>query len=161
MKKIFLGGVLGKGKFALVDDEDYERVNKLNWSFSSRQYAQSKLNKKTISMHRFVFCPLKDQRLDHKNGDKLDNRKENLRVADMYENARNRGKNKGIYSSIYKGVCWSIRDKRWRAQIKIKSKKIGLGNFKSELHAAMSYDIWAREIHGEFAYPNFPTALYK
>jgi hypothetical protein len=87
MKKI----QLTKNKYALVDDEDYEELNKYNWYYSYQGYAvrtNHRLNK-CIYMHRIIMNPLDYKQVDHINHNKLDNRKENLRICDRFQNLQN------------------------------------------------------------------------
>ncbi len=91
---------------------------------------------------------------DHINGNKLDNRRENLRVCTLAENNRNRTIYKNNKSG-FKGVYWSRADKKWRAQIKINNRMIYLGIFDDLLEAALTYDEAAVRYHGKFAKINF------
>jgi hypothetical protein len=103
-------------------------------------------------------------RVDHANGDGLDNRRQNLRQATQQQNMRNSRKYRGG-SSRYKGVCWKIRNQRWLAQIYVSEqdasgvptkRKLHLGTFTDQETAARAYDAAAREHFGEFACLNFP-----
>ena len=93
--------------------------------------------------------------VDHINGNPLDNRKSNLRICTNAENQRNRGVNKNNTSG-YKGVCWAKQNKKWKARIKHNGKLIHLGYYKDKEEAARAYDKKAKELHGEYAYLNFP-----
>lgn len=95
---------------------------------------------------------------DHINGDRLDNRRANLRICNGMENARNRGVSARHIEipSRYKGVSWERRAARWQAQIGCDGKKFHLGLFATEEEAARAYDAKARELHGDFARLNFP-----
>lgn len=156
MKKI----ELTKGHVALVDDEDFDRVNQFKWysSFNGRSsYAKrrpwDKKEKKyfTLAMHRFIMKPEKDQLIDHINHNTLDNRKCNLRICNMTQNCANSLKPKGITSSKFKGVSWCKRDKKWICGIMINYKKIYLGRYDSEVESAQIYNNKAKELFGEFA----------
>lgn len=155
MKKI----KLSQNKFALVDDEDFEWINKLKWYYSSYGYATSKSsNYKTIFMHREILKVSKGMVIDHVNRNKLDNRRENLRICNNSQNNANKSKQKGEFSSLYKGTYWDKFNKLWSCQITINNKIIRIGRFEQERHAAMAYDIWAKELHGKFAVLNFNSA---
>jgi len=149
---------LTRGKYALVDEEDYERVNKYNWCASKESnswYAYTTINNKHRSLHKFLLKSNKG-RIDHINHDGLDNRKINLRDCTPSENAQN-GRSHRDSVSKYKGVSWFKRDNKWKAQISINGKNKHLGYFLSEEEAARAYDAKAKELHKEFAYLNFPV----
>lgn len=150
---------LTKGKTAIVDDEDFELLSQWKWQLYSGGYARRSYRKNgksmNVAMHRFILKLPKGLYTDHINGNRLDNRKENLRVCSYRENAYNRVKRTGT-SSIFKGVYWHKHNKAWLTGIRLKEGKLKVvGYFKNEIHAAMAYDIWAKELYGEFAKLNF------
>lgn len=143
---------LTKGQFAKVDNEDFDKVKGINWNISKRGYVE---NTRKGKMHRYITnCP-GNKSVDHKNHDKLDNRKSNLRICDHKENMRNTKRRKTKTSSIYKGVFFCKRDKKWNSKIQKDGKQISLGYFHSEIEAAKVYDKKAIELFGEFALTNF------
>lgn len=155
MKKIKLKGKHGKGKFALVDDEDYELVSLFKWFPTKLGYVRSTSiinNKKiNISLHILIMKHDNKKHIDHKNGNPLDNRKNNLRFCTRSQNYMNK---KGAYknsTSKYKGVHWRKGRNTWRAGIGIDGKAIHLGTFKLEIEAAKAYNEKALELFGEFA----------
>src|ERR1035437_10255530 len=92
----------------MVDDEDYEELNKYSWHLNDNGYAMHTFNPNKVRMHRYIKnLTFKDNKIfiDHINGNKLDNRKENLRLCNNMENLFNRGKNLNNTSG-YKGVVW-------------------------------------------------------
>ncbi len=152
------------GKFAKVDEGDYNLVIGLNWTShynptSQTFYAENsaylgQVNGKTItkciSMHRLLMNPEKGMFVDHKNGDGLDNRRENLRVCTRAQNNSNRDKHM-IGTSKYKGV-WKGKNKtKYRCCIRVNKQRIHLGYFENELDAAKKYNEAALLHHGEFA----------
>lgn len=120
MKKIKLRP---KG-FALVDDDDYERLTKYAWYINNRGYVSAgeyKNGKRVqiLSMHRMVNNTPKGLYTDHINHDKFDNRKSNLRTVTSHENQLNRAEpHPRNNKSGYRGVHWSKRGGKWEAQIK-------------------------------------------
>lgn len=150
---------LTKGQFTLVDDEDFERLNKWKWyahKGTSTFYACRRENvayKKyvSISMHRYLLG-LSDSKTmaDHKDGNGLNNQRANLRGATRSQNAAN-SRNRKDGSSKYKGVSWTVRDKRWAANIDLNSVRISLGYFINEADAAIAYNEAAIKYHGQFA----------
>ncbi len=147
---------LPRGHAALVDEEDYERTMYFNWcSFESRgrRYAQSD----SVSMHSFILgCKIEE--IDHKNGNGLDNRKQNLRHCTKTQNMRNVRKTRSATSSKYKGVSFTKSISKWCAEITADWKRYNLGYYLIEEDAARVYDAKARELFGEFTNLNFPEA---
>lgn len=146
---------LTQGLKAIIDDEDYASLSQWNWHVNSYGYAVGYLKKQKIKLHRLIMGDPVGIEIDHINGNKLDNRKGNLRLATRQQNAWNTCKNLRGGSSIYKGVTLHKANNRWRARITFNGKIKPLGLFKKEHHAAMAYDIWAKDIHSEFAKLNF------
>jgi hypothetical protein len=150
---------LSKGKSALIDDEDYDHVREWNWRAQQNQdgrwYAMAwDLYPNFVLMHRVILCPPDSIDVDHKNGDGLDNRRINLRLATRSQNVA-AGRPAGGKSSIFKGVSWDNSRGRWRVMIKDGTKHKFLGRFADEVEAAKAYDEAALEVFGEFAYQNF------
>jgi hypothetical protein len=147
---------LTKGKFALVDAEDFERLNQWKWYLHSTGYAVRsdyiKKSLKTIKMHVEILGEKPGKEIDHINGKKSDNRKVNLRHCSRSENQSNRPKNKNN-STGYKGVKaqWTGKRFTYQARIIINRKYVHLGTFKTKLEAHRAYIKKAKELHGEFA----------
>ena len=149
---------LTRGKVALVNDEDYERVMMHKWcavKTRNKWYAQRREGKKKVSLHRFILDAKSGEECDHINGDGLDNRRCNIRIVTSQQNKWNQQKTHG--SSIYKGVSWEKDRNKWRTGIRINNKDIHLGLFDSEEEAAKAYDAKAIELFGEYAKLNFPS----
>jgi len=132
-----------------VDLDDINRVNEHEW-FYSNGYIKALINDKWVTLHRFIMNPSAEQIVDHIDGDKLNNMKENLRLCSKAENQRNQKIHKNNTSG-YKGVRWNEKDKRWRAYIRKDSKSIYIGNFKELKEAVIAYNNKAIELFGEFA----------
>lgn len=101
-------------------------------------------------MHRLILSLKSGEICDHINGDKLDNRKKNLRVCTSSQNLANRGSQKNSRSGI-KGVTFYVRTGKWAANIAFNRKQTFLGYFLSKEEAASAYNQAAIEHHGEFA----------
>ena len=151
---------LTQGQTALVDDDDFDTLNQFKWIAQrsrSTFYANQclKVNGKwtAISMHRAILSPLPDEETDHINGNGLDNRRSNLRLANRAQNSFNRKLNKNNKSG-FKGVRRSPSG-RWRAEVRFKGKTLHLGHFNTVERAAQAYDSIAIELFGEFARLNF------
>lgn len=132
MKKI----PLTKGKFALVDDEDFDYLGQWKWSFSG-QYAvrgaylgriDGKDRYRRVYMHRDINKTPRGMETDHINQDKLDNRKTNLRSVNKGQNNRNRKAYKCNVTGIV-GVVWYKQTQRYCAQIVIDKKRKHLGYY--------------------------------
>lgn len=119
----------------------------------SNGYRKAHVGPHTILVHRIIWlmshgdCP--DQ-LDHINLCKSDNRLENLRPADHYQNQYNT-RLKSQNSSGYKGVGWSNTAKRWHARHRFKRKLVHVGYFDTPEEAHSAYAESVRRLHGEFA----------
>lgn len=153
MKEIQLSN---NGKIVLIDDEDFELVSLFRW-YENDGYARTAvcIDKKIyrILLHRLIMNAKPTERLDHSNGNRLDNQKRNLRFCTNGQNAMNRGKKVGT-SSRYKGVDWFPSVNKWRARIVINQNKVLLGYFTCENEAGNAYNKKASELFGEYAKPN-------
>lgn len=148
---------LTQGKFAIVDDEDFEWLSHWKWMAvkgGKTWYATRTL--KQIRMHREIVKCHSTEIVDHINRNGLDNRRENLRVCNAFESGQNRGLFSSNKSSKYKGVSWHVRCNKWEVQIVSKGKSFYIGLFDNEEDAAIAHDVAAQIFHREFAYLNFP-----
>lgn len=156
---------LTQNKRAIVDDDDYEYVNQFKWcvykSSSGKYYAsrnnsrKSKEGKYLIKMHRYILRLHKrdGHHVDHENGNTLDNQKSNLRIVTNQQNSFNR-KEQSNNKSGYKGVYKHSQYDKWVAQIKIGDKRYHIGVFDTPELAALSYNEYAQEHHGQYGYKN-------
>ena len=157
--------VIASGHTVLVDDCDANLVTKTKWHYRAmcrkwyvtRPSGQGKY-KRAAYLHRLITGAGAGQIVDHINGNSLDNRRENLRIVDSVQNARNRAKTSLKTSSQFKGVCFDSRHKSrpWRASIRTDEGRKHLGQFATEFEAAKAYDVASRRFHGEFGRTNFP-----
>jgi hypothetical protein len=132
---------LTKGKAALVDPQDHSKLNQHPWYYGFRGYAmRSKVmpndRRKTVSMHREILGAKDHEEVDHINGDRLDNRRSNLRVLGRSANLHNRG---AYGPSGLKGVSWDKRKKKWRAEIGKHGKRAWLGYHDTKADAEREY----------------------
>lgn len=149
---------LTRGQNAIVDAEDFKWLSQWNWCASwmkSGFYALRREGRRIILLHCQILNFRFGKEVDHRNGNSLDNRRENLRHSTHSENARNRGKQRNN-SSGFKGVYWYKRSHKWRAQIQLDGKMRYIGYFNNLVDAARAYDKKARELHGRFCHLNFP-----
>jgi hypothetical protein len=122
--------------YALVDDE-FAYLADLIWHLDSDGYA---INFKTKTrMHKMI---MKGEEIDHINGNRLDNRRSNLRVITHKENVQNGSAHKDS-TSKYKGVS---KHKQWRVQLCHEGRKMLIGEFPTEKIAATAYDLWAKPL---------------
>jgi hypothetical protein len=156
---------LTQGKSALVDDTDYERVNRFKWhainnhGFRATRVVTVEGRQTTIHMSRFIMnCTDPNLFVDHINHNTLDNRRDNLRVCTAKENQWNKIKERTKQSSPYKGVFVRAVGNRLRisARIRINGRLKQIGDFKTLEDAAHAYDQAAVKYFGEFACVNFP-----
>ena len=140
---------LTKGQFALVDDEDFDRLTAMgSWCINSHGYAvRSKGYKKpdgrrgciTIFMHRVIMNTPAGMDTDHGDTDRLNNQKYNLRVCTRSQNKMNTKKRAGNKSG-FKGVSWNKQRSKWESYISVNSKKKNLGLFNHKADAAIAYN---------------------
>lgn len=162
------------GKFAIVDDADYELTSKFKWSSingTNTDYAicsvhlgylhspTKKRIKCTLRLHRLIMRPPKAMEVDHINHNGLDCRRSNMRICTKAQNQYN--KYSHIGSSRYKGVSWDKDAQKWRADIHNNGRHITLGKFYDEIDAALAYDEAAIKYAGEFAFTNFTKSEHQ
>jgi hypothetical protein len=132
---------LTKGQEALVDDDQFEGLLLHLWRYASSGYAVRTVRingrRRHIFMHRQIMAAQPGQLVDHINGDRLDNRRENLRFVTRSQNQHNRRKN-ARGSSPYKGVSWHTRG--WHVRIRVQGQRIHLGYYPCPRQAAQVYD---------------------
>lgn len=153
---------LTQGKVALVDDKDYPLVNQYKWCVtrSSKRsriwyaYHPKSIPLKSTLIHRLILGLKDGEFCDHINGNGLDNRRCNLRIATNQQNMMNQRKQSGR-SSKYKGVCWDKQTNKWIVHIRFNRTMIHLGRFSDEVDAARVYDKAAKRYFGEYAKLNF------
>lgn len=150
---------LTHGKSAVVDASDYDMLIGFKWrAIRIRQtwYAHTYVATGAEEfMHRLIMGVGPGQRVDHRDGDGLNNRRSNLRPT---TNALNQANRRRVRSkSGFKGV--SQRSGKWRAYITVASRFVSLGSFATAREAARVYDAAARKYFGEFAATNEDLGL--
>jgi HNH endonuclease len=155
---------LTQGRYAIVDAADYEWLNQWKWCAArsgNLWYAYRKHHGKTVRMHQLIMNPPKGMVVDHINGNGLDDRRDNLRICTRRQNAWNHGRRKADNaSSEFLGVYRRKEDPdKCYVRVTRDGQATNLGPFDTEIQAAQARDQKACELHGEFAYLNFPEAL--
>lgn len=141
---------LGRGRLAFVSPRDAQRVAPYCWCLDAAGYPAATICGRRVRLHVF----LRGRGVDHRDGDKLNNRRENLRRCSLVQNAWNQ-RLRRTNRSGFKGVDRYV-DGRWRARIRAHGVTTFLGYFQTADEAARAYDDAARMQHGEFARLNFP-----
>lgn len=159
---------LSEGLFAIVDDRDYDRLNRHRWKVGRGSdgrilNARRTVTNGTIAMHHEVIgYPLPGMEVDHKNRNPLDNRRMNLRFCTRVQNSANTGKRRSNTSG-FKGVYLVSKasnkpgNKRWIAYLQVGKRRVSGGCFVTPEEAARKYDELAIRFNGPFAYLNFPN----
>lgn len=147
---------LGAGLYATLDEQDWHRFKDSMWCVSKWGYAfRSGLKCQSIYLHKEVLG-IKGRILgDHINGDRLDNRRCNLRIASKAQNARNRDKSSKS-GNPFKGITYRKKRGDYQARISFEGKFLHIGCSKNPIEAALYYDIAAQIFYGPFARLNFP-----
>ena len=152
---------LTQGKVALVNDEDFEKLNQFKWCvyryghlfYAGRAKSVGRRKQTTIRMHHEIIGkPSKGFETDHEDGNGLNNQRYNLRHVTHRQNCQNY-KNI-VKTSRYPGVCWYKEGKKWRATIKINGKQKSLGYFMLETDAFAAYRIAVEDL-GQIVIGNY------
>lgn len=151
---------LTRGYVALVDDEDFAKLQGCAWQagvvpgrkavYANGRVPNSGKRGKHVIMHRVIMDAPPGVDVDHIDGNGLNNQRSNLRLCSRKDNLRNRGA-LSRNTSGYKGVTWSKKKKKWYAQIRVDGKNKSLGFHDDIQAAALAYQDAAKEHHGDFA----------
>lgn len=143
----------------IVDDDDLDILSQKKWRLSSGGYAiasQKKTRpdgskyKSTLYMHAFINKTPDGFETDHINGNRLDNRKENLRTVTSKQNQQNK-KTSSHSSTGIKGVGWCKQTQKWKVSIFADGKRRTIGRYSCIEIAAKVYNEHAKKHHGEYA----------
>lgn len=143
---------LKDGSVALIDTDDAGLVMAHKWYLDRRRgYAMTSINGRIVLMHRLVLGAKPGEFTDHVHGNRLDNRRSELRIVTQRQNNQNK---RPTSRSGYKGVTWDKYANRWKAAIQVNRKSIHLGRFDTSLDAASAYNAAAAMYFGEYAWLN-------
>lgn len=148
MRELVLGGSNIPVK---VDDDDYIDLSSHKWYIHTKGYAQAFIDGKMTLMHRFIMQPAKHLQVDHKDGDKTNNQRSNLRIVTKAVNAQNippKANNTSGYVGVAKNGIY------WQSSIYKDGKRQFIGNFRDKESAALAYNERALLIYGPDAYLN-------
>ncbi len=145
-------------KYSKIDLDDYKFIKDKIWGFHNCGYSHHvyRTNKKNtrIYLHRYILeqngFDLSEKEVDHINGDRLDNRKCNLRIVTEQQNRYNLSKRSGNCTSKYKGVSYDKSRNKWKSTV-CHNKKAYNRRFKTEKEAAESYNEMATKLFGQYA----------
>lgn len=168
---------LTQGKFAIVDEEDYELISKFKWRAHNvrkehgpdRWYAlctvhlgmiSGKQVQSYIHLHRLIMHPPKGMDTDHIDRNGLNCRRSNMRICTRTQNNQS-GHPHCNTSSQFKGVSWHRRSKRWVVHLTCNKRLVYNDSFVNEIEAAHAYDRAVIKYCDEFAYTNFPRKDYE
>ena len=138
----------------LVDPQDEHFLAAYTWTVTRRKHTSYATTRPGIYLHQLIMNAPPGMEVDHRNGNGLDNRRANLRLATKAQQQGNSPPHGGV--SRFKGVAWDKRRSKWWAQLRARGERQWLGYFTDEADAARAYDAAAREAFGEFARLNYP-----
>lgn len=165
--RIIGGGIveieLTQDKIATIDEDDLPIVVGIRWfayQTHGNWYARSNPRKPSglsglVHMHRLIANAPDKSFVDHEDGNGLNNRRSNLRIATNQQNTWN-GRLRSTNTSGYRGVTYKKASQKWAAQISVEGKRVYLGLFNTPEEAALAFDRAARIHYGEWASLNFP-----
>lgn len=165
MKKIYFSNSYElpeeRAKFFVCDEEDYVWLTKFKWLNDGKDYAITlfRADKRTVKIrcHRLILGVQESKLIvDHKNGDRTDNRKSNLRVASASLNSHNRHKEANrVRLGVFRGVHYIEKRNKYEVKISVNGKNKYFGKFENAIDAAIKYDEVVTGLYGNDALTNF------
>jgi len=140
---------------AFVSDRDYSKVAHIRWILNKDGYARMSKRPHSMMYHVIMGYLPKKFEWDHRDTNKLNNQRSNLRISSHSQNRINRSLRKDNASG-FKGVSWNTKRKTWVAQASFGGRQHLLGDFSDPILAAKAYDVAVLKEYGKFARPNFP-----
>lgn len=149
---------LTQNKIALVDECDFDKLNKFKWYamydgynyYAVRSPKKKNGKRNAIRMHREIMNNPKGKVVDHRDGNGLNNRRSNLRICTQSQNSKNQGLKKNNTSGL-KGVSFNKKNSKWVARISVNNKRIHLGSFNSKEKAYEKYCNASKKYHKEYS----------
>ena len=142
------------GQLVAKTNVNKRKVGDVLGSVNDKGYLKGSVNQRLYRVHRLVFLyfhGFMPPQVDHIDGNRLNNRIENLREATFKQNNQNR---KPTGSSGVKGVVWHKQSKKWVASICVNRKSVHLGSFENIKDAALAATEAREKLHGDFAWSN-------
>ncbi len=143
---------LSNGGVTLISPEDAPGVQLHVWHKDTAGYARAMVKDgagwRLVRLHRFILGE-EPREIDHRDRDRLNNVRGNLRPCEPWQNMGNQAKRPGG-SSVFKGVAWHKASQKWMAQIRVRGRRTYLGLFDSEVEAGAAYRVAAVAARGEF-----------
>jgi len=158
-----------RGMVVTVDDEDFEFLSQSKWNvyrrkdivYAKRHTPTNEGGRTTEYLHRVVLARAmgrmiaKSEQTDHINGNGLDNRRGNLRVATAAQNNRNCRRRVKNPLSQYLGITWRRDLEKWQARIGLSGKNVSLGCYAKEMEAALAREAFIAKHPELYARSNF------